>query len=151
LAPGLALALALGLPFGPQLYNPFVFGPGPKARVTTPSMSTLFWVMNSIPKMQSSPPKVETNKSTFLLLSQPHFGINVRMKLTPPKVGSWNPLGLLQTQSLSSRSKHLASRCSLYQWKGLEMYMPKMASHVPFGHLQPKLWAKEGPGVKLVV
>jgi len=30
-----------------------------------PSMSTLFWVMNSIPKMHSIPPKVETNKSTF--------------------------------------------------------------------------------------
>jgi len=29
--------------------------------------------------------------------------------------------------------------------------MPKMASHVPFGHLQPKLWAKEGLGVKLPV
>jgi len=29
--------------------------------------------------------------------------------------------------------------------------MPKMASHWPFGHLQPKLWAKEGPGVKLPV
>jgi len=29
--------------------------------------------------------------------------------------------------------------------------MPKMASHVPFRHLQPKLWAKEGPGVKLAV
>jgi hypothetical protein len=26
-----------------------------------------------------------------------------------------------------------------------------MASHWPFGHLQPKLRAKEGPGVKLVV
>jgi len=26
-----------------------------------------------------------------------------------------------------------------------------MASHEPFGHLQPKLWAKEGSGVKLVV
>jgi len=26
-----------------------------------------------------------------------------------------------------------------------------MASHWPFGHLQPKLWAKEGPGVKLPV
>jgi hypothetical protein len=26
-----------------------------------------------------------------------------------------------------------------------------MASHWSFGHLQPKLWAKEGPGVKLVV
>jgi hypothetical protein len=29
--------------------------------------------------------------------------------------------------------------------------MPKMASYVPFGHLQPKLWAKEGPGFKLAV
>jgi hypothetical protein len=29
--------------------------------------------------------------------------------------------------------------------------MYKMASHEPFGHLQPKLWAKEGPGVKLAV
>jgi hypothetical protein len=26
-----------------------------------------------------------------------------------------------------------------------------MDSHWPFGHLQPKLWAKEGPGVKLPV
>jgi hypothetical protein len=29
--------------------------------------------------------------------------------------------------------------------------MPKMALHWPFGHLQPKLWAKEGPGIKLPV
>jgi hypothetical protein len=29
--------------------------------------------------------------------------------------------------------------------------MFKMASREPFGHLQPKLWAKEGPGVKLAV
>jgi len=29
--------------------------------------------------------------------------------------------------------------------------MSKMASHEPFGHLQPKLWAKEGPGVKLQI
>ncbi len=29
--------------------------------------------------------------------------------------------------------------------------MSKMASHEPFAHLQPKLWAKEGLGVKLVV
>jgi len=29
--------------------------------------------------------------------------------------------------------------------------MSKMALHKPFGHLQPKLWAKEGPGVKLSV
>jgi hypothetical protein len=29
--------------------------------------------------------------------------------------------------------------------------MSKMALHEPFGHLQPKLWAKEGPRVKLTV
>jgi hypothetical protein len=29
--------------------------------------------------------------------------------------------------------------------------MSKMASHEPFKHLQPKLWAKEGSGVKLLV
>jgi hypothetical protein len=29
--------------------------------------------------------------------------------------------------------------------------MSKMASHWSFGHLQPKLWAKEGSGVKLAV
>jgi hypothetical protein len=29
--------------------------------------------------------------------------------------------------------------------------MSKMASHEPFGHLQHKLWSKEGPGIKLAV
>jgi len=29
--------------------------------------------------------------------------------------------------------------------------MSKLASHCPFGHLQPKLWAKERSGVKLPV
>jgi len=29
--------------------------------------------------------------------------------------------------------------------------MSKMTSHEPFGHLQHKFWAKEGPGVKLAV
>jgi len=38
-------------------------------------------------------------------LSQPHFGISVRMKLTPPKVGSWSPPGLPKTQSSNSRVK----------------------------------------------
>jgi hypothetical protein len=47
--------------------------------------------------------------------------------------------------------KHLALTCSLYQWKDLEVYMSQMASHWPFGHVLPKLWAKEGPGVKLAV
>jgi hypothetical protein len=38
-------------------------------------------------------------------MSQPHFGINVRMKLTLPKVGSWSPPRLPKTQSLIARVK----------------------------------------------
>jgi hypothetical protein len=48
-------------------------------------------------------------------------------------------------------SKHLALGCYWYHWKGREVKMSKMALHESFGHLQPKLWAKEGPGVKLAV
>ncbi len=51
-------------------------------------------------------------------------------------------------------AKNLALGCPWSHrchWKGLEMYMFEMASHWSFGHLQPKLWAKEGPGVKLAV
>jgi hypothetical protein len=29
--------------------------------------------------------------------------------------------------------------------------MSKMALHEPFEHFQPKLWAKEGPEVKLAI
>jgi hypothetical protein len=38
-------------------------------------------------------------------MSQPHFGLSVRMKLTLPKVGTWSPPGLLKTQSSSSGVK----------------------------------------------
>jgi hypothetical protein len=39
--------------------------------------------------------------SSLLLvsMSQPHFGLSVRVKPTLPKVGSWSPLGLPKTQS----------------------------------------------------
>jgi hypothetical protein len=38
-------------------------------------------------------------------LSQPHFGLSVRMKLTLPKVGTWSPSGLPKTQSSISGVK----------------------------------------------
>jgi hypothetical protein len=47
--------------------------------------------------------------------------------------------------------KHLALRCFWCHWKGLETKISKMASHWPFGHLQPKQWTKEEPGVKLAI
>ncbi len=84
-------------------------------------------------------------------LSQPHFGLSVRVKPTLPKVGFWSPPGLPKTHSSSSGSKHLPLGCYWGRWKGLVVYMSKMASHWPFGHLQPNLWAKEGLGVKLPV
>jgi hypothetical protein len=34
-----------------------------------------------------------------VFLSQPHFGLSVRMKFTLPKVGTWSPPGLPKTQS----------------------------------------------------
>jgi hypothetical protein len=40
--------------------------------------------------------------------------------------------------------------CSLYLERSWSLDA-KMVSHESFGHLQPKLWTKEGPGVKLPV
>jgi hypothetical protein len=48
-------------------------------------------------------------------------------------------------------SKHLALKLSSCHWKAIEVKMSKTASHEPFGHLQHKLWQKEGSGVKLAV
>jgi hypothetical protein len=70
---------------------------------------------------------------------------------TPKK---WELGVLLDSQKFRAwfqGSKHLELESSLYRWKGLEVEMSKMALHEPFGHLQPKLWAKEGPKVKLAV
>jgi hypothetical protein len=38
-------------------------------------------------------------------VSQPHFGLSVRVKPTLPKVGTWSPPGLLKIQSSSWRPK----------------------------------------------
>jgi hypothetical protein len=81
--------------------------------------------------------------------------------LTWPSVGvkpnTWKELGfgvLRDSRMFRARQqgeKHLALGCSWCHWKGLETKISKMPSHWKFGHLQPKLWAKEGPGVKLAV
>jgi hypothetical protein len=85
------------------------------------------------------------------VLSQPHFEGVWRWHSH-----SWNVnFGVLwDSQILRARlqgSKHLALNYSLYRWKGLEVQMSKMASHVLFRHLKHKLWTKEGSRVKLPV
>jgi hypothetical protein len=49
------------------------------------------------------------------------------------------------------RAKPLTLRSCLYHWKAIEVYLSKMGSHDPFGHLQHKLWPKERLGVKLAI
>jgi hypothetical protein len=51
------------------------------------------------------------------------------------RVGIWSPPGLLNVQSSTTRGK--TPRIGVFL--------------VSLGHLQPKLWAKEGLGVKLPV
>ncbi len=73
------------------------------------------------------------------------------MQLTLPKVGKRSPSGLSKLRARFEGSNLLALECSWSRWKGIEVKMSKMALHEPFGNLQPKLWEKEGPGVKLAV
>jgi len=83
-------------------------------------------------------------------MSQPHFEGSVRSPFTLLK---WD-LGVLRLKNseLNCRGQNtLHWNVSLYRWKVLEVQISKMVSHKPFGHLQHKLWAKEGPGVKLAV
>jgi hypothetical protein len=67
----------------------------------------------------------------IVVVSQTHFGLSVRMKFTLPKVGSWSPSGLPKLRARLQGSKHLALGYSLCNWKGLEVYMSKIALHEP--------------------
>jgi hypothetical protein len=85
------------------------------------------------------------------MLSQPHL----------ERVWGWNShsrngdLGVLRDfwnfKVQLQGSKHLALGFSLHHWKAIKVWMSKMGTHGPFGHLQHKLWQKEGSGVKLTI
>jgi hypothetical protein len=53
----------------------------------------------SLEAHQWSISNVTRNPSIRELMSQPHFGLSVKVKPTLPKVGSWSPPGLPETQS----------------------------------------------------
>jgi hypothetical protein len=76
---------------------------------------------------------------------------SVRMRLTLPKWGLGSPPGLPKLQSSIAGVK--TPRLEVF-FISLESYRSvdvEIASHDPFGHLQHKLWTKEGSGVKLLV
>jgi hypothetical protein len=89
--------------------------------------------------------------NTSFQCRNPTLGLSVRMQFTLPKVRKWSPLGLSKTQKTiwGVKSPHLGvffismkSSWSVDAQNGLACAI---------WNLQPKLWAKEGPGVKLPV
>jgi hypothetical protein len=53
---------------------------------------------------------MDLRKQPMPTLSQPHFGLSVRMKLTLSKVGTWSPSGFPKTQSSIAGVKTLRIR-----------------------------------------
>jgi len=73
------------------------------------------------------------------------------MKLTFPKLGLGSPLGLLKFQSSIAGVKTPHIEVFFISWESYQSVDVKNGSHGPFGHLQDKLWQKEGLGVKLAI
>jgi hypothetical protein len=84
-------------------------------------------------------------------MSQPHFEASVRMKLTFPKVGTWNPLVLSKTPSLIAGVKTPCIEVFFMLLKRSWSVNVQNGFIWAFGHLQHKLWSKEGLGVKLAI
>jgi hypothetical protein len=80
-------------------------------------------------------------------VSQPHFEGNVRSPLTLPKMGLESPLGLPNIQSSIAGVKKPRLEVFFIPLKRSWSVDVQMALHESFGHLQHKLWSKEGPGV----
>ncbi len=82
-------------------------------------------------------------------MSQPHFEGSVRSPLTLPKMGLESPPGFPKTQSSIARVKTPRLEVFFILLESSWSVDVQMASHESFGHLQHKLWSKEGSGVKL--
>jgi len=57
----------------------------------------------------------------ILPMSQAHLEASVRRRLTLPKVGIGSPRDSCNFRARQQRAKHLALKCFLYRWKGLEV------------------------------
>ncbi len=85
---------------------------------------------------------------------QPHFEASVKMRLALPKVGTWSPLGLPKLQSSIAGVK--THRLEVFFIPLERSWSVDVENGLAWairtsGHLQHKLWSKEGSGVKLVV
>jgi len=81
-------------------------------------------------------------------VSQPHFGAKCENATHTPKSGKMESTGTPKNSEDNLRGQISSPWCVLYiNGKVLKCRCPKWS----FGYLQPKLWAKEGPGVKLPI
>jgi hypothetical protein len=78
-------------------------------------------------------------------------GVNTHTPKATPILGEGVPVDSRNFRGRVEGSNLNGLLRSLYRWKALETQMSKMGSHCAFGHLKGKLWAKEGPGVKLAI
>jgi hypothetical protein len=67
------------------------------------------------------------------------------------KVKSWSPPGLPNVQSSTARPKTPCIGVFLVSLESSWSVDVENGLALAFGHLSPKLWAKEGPGIKLAV
>jgi hypothetical protein len=84
-------------------------------------------------------------------VSQPHFEGSVRSPLTLPKMGLGSPPGLPKTQSAIAGAKTPRIEAFFIPLERSWSLDDQNGSYESFGHLQHKLWSKEGPGVKLAI
>jgi hypothetical protein len=85
------------------------------------------------------------------MMSQPHFGLSVRMQLTFRKVGKWSPLGLPKTQKTIWGVKSPCFGAIFISMKRSWSVDAQNGLALAIWTFAAKLWAKEGPGVKLPV
>jgi len=79
------------------------------------------------------------------LLSQPHFGLNVRMKLTLPKVGTWSLSGFPKIQSSIAGGQNTLHWGVLYiNGKVLKCRCPKWPSISHLDIYSPSYGQKKG-------
>jgi len=91
-------------------------------------------------------------KNQWKMVSQPHFGQSGRMQLPLPKVGNLESFGTPENPEDDLRGQISSHWCILYVIrKVLKCRCPKWPRMSHLDICNPKLWAKEGSGVKLAV
>ncbi len=68
-----------------------------------------------------------------------------------PEMGTWESIGTPKTSEFDCRGQTPRLEGFLISLESYQSVDVEMALHEPFGHMQDKLWQKEGSGVKLAI